>query len=160
MVMSALSCCSWVIPSSSHGSRTFLRCDWRTLRYIQWTVWLLEMEVCTNLQILEQHTKIRTGMAHSVGHLHKLCRMLDPRVEYHQCVYTHLQLYGSNRLHCHVGHQEVSRDCTRGESEESIECRWWSMQVTKDLKLWYWTKFYLSMFSRFIQVLKKFLLFQ
>ena len=33
------------------------------------------------------------------------------------------------RLGCHAGHQEVSRCHTRGESEESIVHRWWSMQV-------------------------------
>ena len=32
-------------------------------------------------------------------------------------------------LGCLTGHQEVSRCGTRGESEESIVCRWWSIQA-------------------------------
>ena len=40
----------------------------------------------------------------------------------------HLQVYGLEQLSCHAGHQEVSRCCTRGESEESIVCRQRNMQ--------------------------------
>ena len=35
----------------------------------------------------------------------------------------------TKRLSCHAGYQEVSKCCTRGESEESIECRPGSTQV-------------------------------
>ena len=36
---------------------------------------------------------------------------------------------GKKGLGCHADHQEISRSCTRGESEESIEIRQWSTQV-------------------------------
>ena len=35
----------------------------------------------------------------------------------------------SRWIRYHAGHQEVSRCCTRGDSEESTARRWWSMQV-------------------------------
>ena len=49
---------------------------------------------------------------------------------------TYVQVCGSKRLGCHISHQEVSRCCARVESEESIVCRWWSIQVRNSLWLW------------------------
>ena len=66
------------------------------------------------------------SVAQSVEHLPGLTLWgsgtIDPRLE--PC-----QIRGLEWLNCHVCHQEVSRCCTRGESEDSIACRQWSLQV-------------------------------
>ena len=51
---------------------------------------------------------------------------LDPGLKPHQCLYATMQM---KQLSCHAGYQEVSRCHTRGESEESIVYRQWSMQA-------------------------------
>ena len=40
-----------------------------------------------------------------------------------------LKVHGWEWLGCHAGHQEISRCHTRGESDESIVCRWWSEEI-------------------------------
>ena len=45
-------------------------------------------------------------------------------------------LHVANATGCHAGCQEVSRCLTRGESEESIACRWQSMQARDPSWLW------------------------
>ena len=40
-----------------------------------------------------------------------------------------VQVHESERLDCNTGHQEVSRCCTRGESEESVAFTRWNRQV-------------------------------
>ena len=51
-----------------------------------------------------------------------------PGLEPHKCLYISIWMKG---LGCHVGHQNASRCHTKGESEESVVCRRWSMQVRK-----------------------------
>ena len=41
----------------------------------------------------------------------------------------------TKRLGCNAGHQEVSRCCTRVESEESVAYRWQNMQARNSLWL-------------------------
>ena len=52
--------------------------------------------------------------------------MLDRGLEPHHCLYTSRSRW-IEWLSWHAGCQEVSRSCTKGESEECIACRWWSM---------------------------------
>ena len=47
-----------------------------------------------------------------------------------------MQIRGSKRLSCHVGRQEVSGCCTRGEFEEYVAHRWQSMQARDPPWLW------------------------
>ena len=63
--------------------------------------------------------------------LRTLGRLFEP----HKCLWTCLQVYGLKIFSCHAGHQEVSRCCTKGESEESIACRLKRMQVRNPLGL-------------------------
>ena len=46
-----------------------------------------------------------------------------PRVIQEKWFFWHVKVPGSKRLSCPADHQEVSRCCTRGESEESIAWR-------------------------------------
>ena len=52
-----------------------------------------------------------------------ICRRLSllTSVVFHRC-----NVWVLKRLSCNAGRQEVGGCCTRGESEESIACRWWN----------------------------------
>ena len=83
--------------------------------------------------IIDQHCII------SITNLWTACGTDGPDVRalnLHQCLWTHLQVYGSKRLGCHADFYTVSRSCTRGESEESIVHRWGSMQARDPPWLW------------------------
>ena len=67
------------------------------------------------------------GIAQKVK-LHALLHTLsDVRIP--QYLYVCVQFVDEKRLGVHVDHQEVSRCCTRGESEKSIAYSWGSMQM-------------------------------
>ena len=53
-----------------------------------------------------------------------LCCTLNPGLEFHQCVYVHVQvdLCGAKILSWNAGYQEISNCCSTGESEEPIAC--------------------------------------
>ena len=57
---------------------------------------------------------------------------LDPRFKSHTC----LQKYLIKRTWLYCCRQEVSRCCTRGESEESITCTWANRQMSDPPLLW------------------------
>ena len=50
--------------------------------------------------------------------------------------YHQVSMHVGNVTSCHVGHQEVTRCCTRGESEEFIAWRWESTQARDPHCLW------------------------
>ena len=66
-----------------------------------------------------------------------LCYTFDPGFESHQCLYTHVcTSTWIKKVHYHANHQEVSRCCTSGESEESIARKRGCIQVRDPPWLW------------------------
>ena len=54
---------------------------------------------------------------------------LSLKVHVPQSLMICVQVRGSKRLGCHTSHQKADRCCTSDESEESIACRWQSIQA-------------------------------
>ena len=72
----------------------------------------------------------RAGVAQSIErlsyHMPQGRDTLDPGLEPYQCLYSSIWV---KWLSCHAGCQEIGRCHTRGDSEESVVCKGWSMQV-------------------------------
>ena len=70
--------------------------------------------------------KFPTVLSHAVRQRYARSRTRAPPM------LVHVQVCGIKGLGC----QEVSRGCTRGESQDSIVCRWWSRKVRNPSWLW------------------------